>query len=402
MLTPAAVKAAQPQTRAYKLFDQHGLFIFVAPTGLKSWRMKHTRGGREQLLTLGRYPAMSLPAARGARDAVKERLSAGLPPMATRSAVWTIDTFEQLARAWHAHQTPRWSPVHAADVLATLERYAFPVLGELPIGAIEAPDLLPILESVEGRGRLATAKRLRQRISSIFRFGIARRLCEADPAAILAGGMLPARPPRQHPALLTVDACRQLLVDCERVPARAIVRLASRFLALTAVRLDAVRGMRWGEIDGLEQGEPVWRVPAARMKLARVKKDDHRFDHLVPLSRQALAVLREVADHFGEADELVFPGVGKKVPIGEGAIRQLYIDAGYRGRHVPHGWRASWSTILNELVPAERAEIDRALAHTPKDKVELAYNRAMQMARRRALFDQWGDLIGSVLQGGQG
>ena len=398
MLTPAAVKAAQPQARAQKLFDQHGLFLFVAPSGLKSWRMKHSRGGREQLLTLGRYPAMSLPAARAKRDAVRERLNAGLPPMATRSAVWTIDTFEQLARAWHAHQTPRWSPVHAADVLATLERYAFPAIGDMPIGAIEAPDLLPILEAVEGRGHLATAKRLRQRISSICRFGIARRLCEADPAAILAGGMLPARPPRQPPALLTVAACRPLLADWEGGPARAIVRLASRFLALTAVRLDAVRGMRWGEIEGLDQGDPVWRVPAARMKLARVKKDDRRFDHLVPLGQQALHVLHLAAIENGydshssaPPEKLVFSRTA--APIGEGAIRQLYIDAGYRGRHVPHGWRASWSTILNELGPSERAEIDRALAHTPKDKVELAYNRAIQMVRRRALFEQWGEIL---------
>lgn len=398
MLKPATVKAAQPQTCAYKLCDTKGLYLFIAPTGLRSWRMKYRRAGREQVVTLGRFPAMSLPEARAARDAARERLAAGIAPRLPRAGRVEISTFAQLARAWHTHQMPRWSIAHAADVLASLERDVFPALGEQPIGAVDAPALLSVLEDVEGRGCLATAKRVRQRLSGIFRFGIARRLCDVDPAAIVAGALLPARPPRQHPALLTIEACRQLLADADRVPARALVKLASRFLALTAVRLDAVRGMRWGELEGLDRDEPVWRVPAARMKLAKVKKDDRRFDHLVPLSQRALQVLHHAACEHGfdsaaspPGEKLVF--ARGAAMIGEGAIRQLYIDAGYGGRHVPHGWRASFSTILNELMPSERSEIDRALAHTPKDKVEAAYNRSLQLARRRALFDRWAALF---------
>ena len=397
MLTPAAVKAAQPMARAYKLFDAGGLFLFVAPSGLRSWRYKCQRDGRERLITLGRYPAMSLPEARAARDEARRALCehGRVVPKAAKN----LSSFAQLARAWHAHQAPRWSAVHAADVLASLERDALPELGELPIGMIAAPELLDLLERVEGRGCLPTAKRLRQRISAIFRWAIARKLCEADPAAILSQAMLPARPARQHPALLTAEACRQLLDDCETTPARPLVRLASRFLALTAVRLDAVRGMRWGEILLDSPDGPIWRVPAARMKLAKVKKTDERFDHIVPLSAQALQVLHEVvvlvrgrADAVLHADQLVF--ARGAAPMGEGAIRQLYIDAGYRGRHVPHGWRASWSTILNKLRPDQRAAIDLALGHTPKDKVEAAYNRDDQLAQRRVLMDRWGALIG--------
>jgi len=398
MLTPAAVKAAQPQTRAYKLFDLRGLFLFVAPSGLRSWRWKYRRAGKEKLVTLGQYPAMSLPEARAARDAARERVGAGVGPAAARASSAPIETFAQLARGWHAHQVPRWSAVHAADVLASLERDAFPALGELPIGTIDAPTILAVLNQMEGRGRLTTAKRMRQRLSAIFRYGMVKRLCTDDPAAILARMMMPARPARQHPALLTIEECKQLLVDADSTPARALVRLASRFLALTAVRLDAVRGMRWGEIEDLDGAEPIWRVPAARMKLALVKKDDDRFDHVVPLSGAAMQVLQAVRVQNGydaqspaPADQLVFSRGA--APIGEGAIRHLYIDAGYGGRHVPHGWRASFSTILNELLPAERAAIDRALAHTPKDKVEAAYNRAEQMARRRALFDRWAALL---------
>lgn len=392
MLTPAAVKAAQPMARAYKLFDTNGLFLFVAPSGRKSWRVKYRLKGKEQLAVLGQYPAMSLPEARAQRDGLKERIRAGSGAAEIRKPM----TFGELARAWHAHKKPRWSEQHAVDVLGNLERDAFPVLGELPLSVIDEPMVLEVIEAVEGRGRLATAKRFRQRISSIFSFGIARKHCAADPAAILGRELQPARPVRPHPALLTPEACRQLLDDCETVTARTLVRLASRFLALTAVRLNAVRGMRWGEID-FDAAE--WRVPAARMKLAKAKKADAAHDHIVPLSTQALQVLYEVLIEIGHdtrsslpaADQLVF-GRGA-APIGEGAIRQLYIDAGYGGRHVPHGWRASFSTILNEMMPEASAIIEQALAHTPKDKVKAAYDRAGHMARRRALFDRWGAII---------
>lgn len=263
-------------------------------------------------------------------------------------------------------------------MLGSLERDAFPALGAEPVSAIGAPAVLELLEVVEGRGCLATAKRLRQRLSAIFTYGIARQICDADPAAILGRAMQPARPPRPHPALISAVECRQLLANCESVVARPLVRLASRFLALTAVRLDAVRGMRWGEIEGMGEGEAIWRVPPERMKLAKVKKGDARFGQVVPLSAQAVQVLQEVLAQIGHdahslpaPDRLVF--ARGAAPIGEGAISQLYIDVGYRGRHVPHGWRVSFSTILNELLPAERAAIDRALAHTPKDKVEAGF-----------------------------
>lgn len=323
MLTPAAVKAAQPQARAYKLFDARSLFLFVAPNGLKSWRMKYRRAGRETVVALGRYPVMSLPEARAARDAAKERLRTGAAPIGAKAEVDEISTFGQLARAWHADQAKRWSAVHAADALASLERDVFPVLGEELLASIDAPMVLQVLEQVEGRGRLVTGKRIRQRISSVFRYGIALKHCTEDPAAILVRMMAPARPPLQHAALLTAEECRQLLARCYQADVRPVVMLASRFLALTAVRLDAVRGMCWGEIEDLDGAEPTWRVPAARMKLAKVKKDDPRFDHFVPLSAQAVQVLqvcRAVLDHVPDAGELVFRSGAKNVPIGEGAM----------------------------------------------------------------------------------
>jgi len=171
------------------------------------------------------------------------------------------------------------------------------------------------------------------------------------------------------------------------------------------VRLDSVRGMRWGEIEDLDGPAPLWRVPPERLKLKRAKKDEERFAHLVPLSPAAVAVLREAramhnsrhimnADHANLHDGLVFPGRAETSPLGEGAIGALYQRAGYKGRHVPHGWRASFSTILNEQMGEEwRTAIDAALGHAKSDKVEAAYNRAQLLGRRRELFDTWGTLL---------
>lgn len=403
MLTNAVAKAAGARDRAYKLADAGGLHLFVATTGTKVWRLKYRWKQREKLLTIGRFPDVSLAEARGRREAAKELLRNGIDPSGTAALDLQDNDFRGVAQAWYHHNVSAWSPEHAADVLASLERDVFPAIGETPIGAIEPPELLRALRAIERRGRLETARRVRQRLSEIFRYGIAEGLAEKDPAAALSAAMLDPRPPRPQPALTHLESCRELLAACDRAPARRSTILASRFLAVTAVRLAAVRGMRWNEVEDLDGDAPIWRVPAARMKLKLAKKLEERFDHVVPLSRQAVAVLRSAARENGNhpdsevypADALVFPGRDRGRPIGEGAIGDLYDRAGYSGRHVPHGWRSSFSTIMNEqLGELWRSTIDRALAHTPKDKVEAAYNRAELLERRRELFDRWGALLG--------
>lgn len=397
MLTQAAVKAAGARDRAYKLADAGGLFLYVTPAGTKSWRMKYRFGGKEKLLVIGRFPDVALGDARRRREEAKAQLRDGLDPSRTREV---LETFEQLARAWYRHAAPAWSETHAGDVIASLERDVFPPIGARPVGSIEPRELLDVLREVERRGCVETARRMRQRLSAIFGFGIAEGLVNSDPAAHLGRAMRSAAPPQPQPALTDVRICRELLGACETMAARPMTRLASRFLALTAVRLEAVRGMQWCELEDLYGAEPVWRVPAARMKLKRAKKEDPRFDHLVPLSAAAVDVLREVALISAPSNEgeklnlLVFPGRTAGAPIGEGAIGNLYSRAGFSGRHVPHGWRASFSTVMNETMgPDWRADIDRALAHSPKDKVEAAYNRAALLDRRRALFERWGEML---------
>ncbi|MDX3908438.1 MAG: integrase arm-type DNA-binding domain-containing protein [Sphingobium sp.] len=404
MLSNAAVKSARPMARAYKMFDERGLHLYVAPTGLRAWRMKYRHQGKEKLLTFGRWPDLSLAEAREHCTAARDRLALGEDPSAspaTRADV-QICTFESMARAWHQHHRSRWTDRHAEDVLDSLVRDAFPSIGSMAIGTITPPDVLRALRLVEGRGSVETARRLRQRISAVFAYAISVGETTQDPATIVAKALQPPAIKRHQPALIDLDEVRALLDAAELVDAKPIVKLASRFLALTAVRMAALRGATWDEFDDIDWDgtfigplRPTWRVPAARMKLAKAKKANASFAHLVPLSLQAVEVLR-AARAIAGGGGLVFRAGAKNLPLGSAAVGEIYVRAGFAGRHVPHGWRASFSTVLNERFPDERAAIDRALAHVPKDKVEAAYNRAEQLGRRRRLYQRWADLLGKA------
>ncbi len=246
MLTNAAAKAAGAQARAYKLHDQGGLHLLVRPTGTKSWQLKYRWQGREKLLTLGQFPEVNVSRARILQAEAKEQLAAGVDPGRKTAAA---DTLEQLARLWYRANLPGWSPAHAEDVLASLERDVFPELGATAADLITPRQLLAQIERVARRGCRTSAHRLRQRLAEIFAFGRAHELVTGNPAADLGAAMLAPPPARPHPALTSIEECRQLLAACEADEARAVTIAASRFLALTAVRLAAVRGMRWGEVD---------------------------------------------------------------------------------------------------------------------------------------------------------
>jgi integrase len=393
MLTNAAVKAARPRAAAYKLADAGGLHLYIAPTGLRSWRWRFRRGGKEQLLTIGSFPDVSLDQARTARDAAREQLGRGEDPREARAGDDPkVRAFEYLGRRWHAHMRQRWTPVHAADVMASLERDVFPAIGAMPIEAITVPVVLNALRLIQERGSLETAHRVRQRISAVFCYAMADGLVDKNPAAIVGKVLAPPAPTQHHPALLEIEEVRALLAAVDHTAgARDIVALASRFLALTAVRLAVVRGARWEEIEDLNGAAPLWRVPAGRMKLAAAKKLDAKNDHLVPLSRQASELLRSLRSS-SDGSGLIFCGRPSR-QIGEAAIGTLYGRAGFAGRHVPHGWRASFSTILNERHPEEKPTVELALAHAPKDKVAAAYDRSEQLGRRRRLFQAWADAL---------
>jgi integrase len=409
MLTNATVKAARPGARPYKMADAGGLYLFVRPSGRRTFRMKFRFDRREQLLTFGDFPDIGLGEARELRDDAREQLRRGINPAgalaraqaaAAAAAAEQGPGFEIWARRWHAHQVPRWSPVHADDVITSLERDVFPDLGALELKAIDSPAILRVLRAVEARSCVESARRLCQRISAVFSFAISEGGAGSNPAAIIGRDVLAAAPAKgRHPALTEIGPARELLEIVDGMPGAPIAKLASRLLALTAVRLGTLRGARWTEFEDVDlEGSfigprrPLWRIPAARMKLSKARKADPAADHLVPLPLQAIEILRAARDLAGDS-EYVFPGRGRRRPIGEAAIGDLYARAGFAGRHVPHGWRSTFSTILNERGRRDRALIDQALGHVPKDKVEGAYNRAEHLVLRRLLFQRWAELL---------
>jgi integrase len=403
MLSDAKVRAAKPRQKPYKLTDSHRLYLLVKPGGSKLWKWGYAYDGKQKTMHLGIYPLVTLVAARAKRDEARTQLQEGRDPSIVKKLRVQANieagrnTFERVARAWHEMAKSQWAAHHAADILRSLERDVFPSIGSLPISELTPPKLLEFLRAIEDRGAIETAKRVRQRVSAVFIFAIAEGIAERDPAEKLGAALKPLRKGRQ-PAITDLARLRKLIADAEEDYARPITRLALRFLALTVVRPSELRGARWDEFEDLNGRKPVWRIPAARMKGDLDRKEEVGGDHLVPLARQSIAVLRALWPLTGNC-ELLFPSTRfLHKPMSENAIGYLLNRAGYHGRHVPHGFRAAFSTIMNEWAERhgkehDRKVIDLMLAHVPREKIESAYNRAAYMPRRRELAQAWADLL---------
>lgn len=412
-LSDAKVRAAKAADKPYKLTDAQQLYLFVTTAGTRIWRLNYKFGkgpsGKpaNKTLTLGQYPAISLKDARDLRDMAKADLAIGKEPvresLLRRLAGQQCEgdtslTFQTVGEDWLASQLPRWSSVHGKDVTMSLNVDVFPSLGELPIDGILAPTVLECLRAIVNRGAVETAHRTRQRISAIFVYAIAMGYCSADPAANL-GPILPKVPKaKSQPALTDIDDLRQMIRDCEAQVAKPTTKLALRLIALTAARPNEIHQARWQEFYDLDGDEPLWRIPASRMKGDLNRKADSDGDHLIPLAPQAVAVIKAVAHLTGHLQYLFPSERHTHRPMSENTLRAILIRAGYYQRHVPHGFRAAFSTIMNERAElsgaaSDRAIIDLMLAHVPDNKVEGAYNRAAYMPRRREIANEWADLI---------
>ncbi len=418
MLTVVAVKNAAAGQKDYKLADGGGLYLYVTKNGHKSWRFKYRFGGKEKRIVFGAFPEMTLADAREKRDEARRHVKDGNDPSlaakraklvrSTPSAV----TFERFARAWHDHEKDRWKPVHANDVITSLERDVFPELGGFDVAEIDETMVIAVLSKVERRGAVETAHRLRQRISAVFRYAKAKGATRTNPALDIAIVMKRVPKSTRRPAFVTIPELQNLLETVEHAGASPVTKAGSRFLALTAQRPGMVRRMRWSQITGVawedEDGDiskAMWTVPADEMKQEFDLREDEAFKHDVPLVTQAVDVLRAIRPLTGASDYVFPSGRSARDPSSENAISYLYNREGFKGRHCPHGWRSSFSTIMNERIATQvkadeskafnRMVVDLMLAHLPKglSETERLYNRAAYMDRRREIAQEWADLL---------
>lgn len=418
MLTDVAVKKAETREKGYKLTDGQGLHLFVSPGGGKSWRFKYSWGGKERRIVFGSYPEISLKRARELRDDARRLLRDGRDPgLETKRArharrVGHENTFEKFAREWHEHHKDSWTPVHADDVLTSMERDLFPMIGAFPVAEIDEALMLAALRAVEKRGAFETAHRLRQRAERVFRFAAGAGAPNSNPAVNVRDTLKPVPPSKLYPALTDLAEIRKLIRSVDNAGASPITRICSRFMAIVAQRPGMVRRAEWREFENIDwsnpeqdAGDAVWKIPPDKMKQELDLREDEAFEHKVPLVRGAVEALRAIRPLTG-ARKLVFPNVRDiDQPITENAVGYLYNREGWKGRHVPHGWRSSFSTIMNgrvershpgtERLLIDRLIIDLMLAHRPvgMSTSEFRYNRHAYMERRRELAQEWEALL---------
>jgi integrase len=388
LLTDVKIRNAKAQPKPYKLTDGDGLYLLVKPNAGKYWRMKYRFMGKEKLLALGTYPEISLADARERRAEARKVVAAGGDPSrakqeAKRLAILNSDnTFEAIAREWHAANLHTWTPKHGANVIKRLEGDIFPKLGSRPIAEVNAPELLSALRIVEKRGALDLTQTIAQYCGRIFAFAIATGRGERNPARDLRGAL--KTPVRKHHAHLKASDLPEYLQKLETYDGELQTKLALKLLMLTFVRTTELRGAEWAEID-FDAAE--WRIPAARMKM----KDPH----IVPLCKQAIAILRELQKHSGNRQHL-FPNHHKPSTfMSENTMLYALYRMGYHSRTTGHGFRATASTVLNENGFAPDV-IERQLAHIERNKVRAAYNHAQYLPERRKMMQWWGNYLQKV------
>lgn len=366
-LTTKAIEAAKPKEKGYKLSDASGLYLFVGPTGLKSWRANYLRNGKQATRTYGRWPEMSLAAARKAHVLARD---------AVATAVQSRTTFAQVVQDWLKIKLPTLSNgKHQIQVAETLARHVLPSIGQMPIDQIKRADLVAVVQAAQAGGKIETAHRVAGRICMVFDYAQDAGILDSHPASGLTR-VLQSRQTKKPMASIAPAEAGELFRAIESYP-EIITRLGLQLLAHTFVRPGELRGMRWNE---LVADDAVWIVPAERMKL--------RKPHVVPLSRQALAILAQLRDMTGDGDLVLDSPQRPGHPLSENTFLFALYRLGYRGRMTAHGFRSLASTVLNES-GFEPDVIERQLAHQESDAVRAAYNRAEYLPKRREMMQWW-------------
>ena len=392
-LTNVSARAAIPRDKSYRIADGNGMYLEVMPTGAKYWRMKFRIAGKEKRLAFGVYPEVSLAEARSRRDEACKLLAMGRDPSLARRAnklagtTKAANSFEVIAREWLEKFSTHWVPSHADRIVRRLERDIFPWLGDRPIAEVTSPELLSVLRRIENRGALETAHRAHQNCGQIFRYAVATGRAARDPGYDLKGALPPVKE-KHHATITGPKAIGELLRAIEGYEGSLVTKSALRLAPLVFVRPGELRKAEWSEFN-LDIAE--WRIPAARMKM--------RAQHIVPLSSNAVAVLRELHALTGSG-HYVFPGErSKKRPMSENTVNAALRRLGYSVEQMTgHGFRSMASTLLNEH-GWHRDAIERQLAHAERDSVRAAYNYAEHLHERRKMMQHWADYLNALKVG---
>ena len=392
-LTDTAIRKAKPREKPYKVADERGMYLEVMPNGSKYWRMKYRHNGKEKRLALGVYPDVSLADAREKRDQARKRLANGIDPGAAKQAekrtarAETQDSFEALAREWFAKYSPSWAASHSNKIIRRMERDIFPWIGKQPIAQISAQDLLAVLRRIESRGAIETAHRAHQNCGQVFRYAVATGRAERDPSGDLRGALSLSKK-RHHASITDAKEIGPLMRALEGYQGSFVTKCALRMAPRVFVRPGELRKAEWPEFD-LDNAE--WRIPAEKMK--------KRVPHIVPLSTQAVAILRDLHALTGEG-KYVFPSTrSSSRPMSENTVNGALRRLGYtKDELTGHGFRSMASTLLNEQ-GWHRDAIERQLAHAERDSVRAAYNYAEHLPERRKMMQHWADYLDALASG---
>ncbi len=390
-LTDSAIRNAKPSHKQRKMADEKGLYLLISPKGGKWWRFDYRFDGKRKTISMGIYPDVGLKLARERRDEARKQITASIDPGEARKAQKVAqtgaDSFEAIAREWFDKFSPAWASSHSKKLIRRLEKDLFPYLGSRPIGEITPPELLAVLCRIEARGAIETAHRAKQNAGQVFRYAVATGRAERDPTGDLKGALPPAK--KGHLAAITDPTqVGELLRAIDAYGGSPIVRAALQLSALVFVRPGELRQAEWAEID-LEAGK--WVIPAKRMKM--------KAEHIVPLSTQAVALLKDLYQLSGGSC-YVFPGArSNQRPLSDNGPRTALRAMGYTNDQMtPHGFRAMASTLLNEQ--GWRPDvIERQLAHVEQNKVRAAYHRSEYLEERWKMMQAWADYLDSLKQG---
>ncbi|MCY4039491.1 MAG: integrase arm-type DNA-binding domain-containing protein [Hyphomicrobiales bacterium] len=388
-LTETKCRKAAQQTKIYRLSDGRGLYLVVPATGNKRWNFRYQFMESPKTVSFGRYPEVSLEKAREKREEARKLLAGGIDPSEQRKEekLQKIEshrnTFEVVAEQWFNTRKAEWTEKYQKNISDTLRKYLYPYIGERPIRQITPNELLEALRKTESKGHHATVKKTLQFASRIFKFGIRMRLVEYDITPSLQEDLI-TLPAKHRPAIIKPDELGKLLLAIDTYKDRGELQVSHALCLLPFVFTrpkELVRG-EWKEINWEKSR---WDIPGEKMK--------KREDHVVPLSRQSLKILQDVHEHTGKYRYIFPSNKDPKRPMADGTISRPLVKLGYKGKHCPHGFRATARTLLDEEFGFSLDWIEQQLAHTVRDPLGRAYNRATHLENRREMMQKWADYL---------